>query len=69
MNTDGFLHPKTGVQWHNEGQGDECGLAFGDLARLPSLSVDVFRDLGMTEEMIARYFWRWRCAARSAILQ
>ena len=52
MNTDGgFLHPKDGVEWHDKG--------LVDLARLPSRPVDVFRDLGMTEEMIARYLWRW----------
>jgi hypothetical protein len=69
MNPDGYLHPKDGVEWHDKGHVDEWGLAFGDGARLPSRPVNVFRDLGMTDEMIARYRWRWHCAAGSAILQ
>ena len=69
MNTDGFLHPKDGVEGHDQGKVDEWGLAFGDIARLPLHPVAVFRDLGMTEEMIAGYLWRWHRAARSAILQ
>ena len=68
MNTNGLLHPKSGVEWH-EGHVDDRGSASGDGARLPSRPVDVFRDLGMTDEMIARYLWRWHCAAGSAILQ
>jgi hypothetical protein len=69
MNTDGFLHAKDGVECHDEGHADEWSLAFDGLARSPSRPVDVFRDLGMTEEMIARYLWRWHCPAGSAILQ
>jgi hypothetical protein len=69
VNADGLLHPKVGVEWPDERHVDEGGLAFGDLARLPSRPVDVFRDLGMTEEMIDRYLWRWHCGAGTAILQ
>ena len=68
MNTDGVLHPKDGVG-HGKGRVEEWAFAFGDTARLPSRPVDVFRDLGMTEEMIARYLWRWHRAAGSATLQ
>jgi hypothetical protein len=69
MRTDRLVRLKRGVEWHYEGYFDTSGLAFGDDARLPSRPVDVFRDLGMTDEAIARYVWRWNCAAESAILQ
>ena len=69
MNTNGLLHPRSGVEWRHEGHVDERGLASGDGARFPIRPVDVFRDLGMTDEMIARYLWRWHFAAGPAILQ
>src|ERR1700677_1175298 len=36
-------------------------------SRLPLRPVDVFRDLGMTEEAIASYLWRWHCAGSSIV--
>jgi hypothetical protein len=69
MNMNGMIHPKAGVESRHEAHVDERGLSCGDGARRQIRPVDVFRDLGMTEEMIARYVWRWQFAAESAILQ
>jgi hypothetical protein len=52
-----------GAERHFKGHVDDWGMAFGEFAGLPSNQVDVFRDLGMSEEAITRYLWRWQFAA------
>ncbi len=44
----------------DDGQSRERALTDG---RLPMHSIDIFRDLGMSEGMIATYFGRWPWAA------
>jgi hypothetical protein len=68
LRTERLLRLKPDVAWHHDEHIDALDLGWGDVARLPSRPVDVFRDLGMTEEIITRYVWRWNCAAESAIL-
>jgi hypothetical protein len=54
---------KASVEWRgNEGHFEEQCLAPEQPSRFPLRPVDVFRDLGMTEEIISTYLWRWRCA-------
>ena len=57
------------VEWHyDEGPIEEERLPPDRASRLPSRPVDVFRDLGMTEEAIASYLSRWHCAGSSIVL-
>jgi hypothetical protein len=69
LRTERFLRLKPDVAWQCDAHIDALRLVSGDVARLPSRPVDVFRDLGMTEETITTYVLRWNCAAESAILQ
>jgi hypothetical protein len=70
MNTHDLTSLNASVEWdHDEGPIEEQRLARARASRLPSRPVDVFRDLGMTEEAIASYLWRWRCAGSSVVLR
>jgi hypothetical protein len=70
MNTHDLTSLTASVDWHHdEGPIEEQRLALQRASRLPSRPVDVFRDLGMTEEAIASYLWRWRCAGSSIVLR
>jgi hypothetical protein len=70
MNTHDLTSLNANVEWrHDEGPIEEQRLALQRASRLPSRPVDVFRDLGMTEEAIASYLWRWRCAGSSIVLR
>jgi hypothetical protein len=58
------------VEWHHdEGPIEEERLPLDRASRLLSRPVDVLRDLGMTEEVIASYLWRWHFAGSPAIRQ
>ena len=37
--------------------------------KLPMRPIDILRDLGMSEDTIATYLWRWQWAESSTILQ
>ena len=63
MRMDRFLRRTNSAEWHFKGHADDWDIALGEAAGLPSSQVDVFRDLGMTEEAITRYLWRWHFAA------
>ena len=63
MNSTEWTRLEAGVeQHHGEASIDARSSALGEMSRRPLRPVDVFRDLGMTEENIARYLSRWRWA-------
>jgi hypothetical protein len=70
MNTHDLTSLNANVEsHHDEGPIEEQRLALQRASRLPSRPVYVFRDLGMTEEAIASYLWRWRCAESSILFR
>ena len=70
---DEFARPETGmILLGCGGQSEERDLALVEGAegdKLPMRPIDILRDLGMTEDTIATYLWRWQWAESSTILQ
>jgi hypothetical protein len=48
---------------------EERDLTRAESDKLPMRPIDILRDLGMTEDTIATYLWRWQWAESSTILQ
>ena len=52
-----------------DGQSEERDLTLAEGDKLPMRPIDILRDLGMTEDTIATYLWRWQWAESWTILQ
>ena len=52
-----------------DGQSEERDLTRAEGDKLPMRPIDILRDLGMTEDTIATYLWRWQWAESSTVLQ
>jgi hypothetical protein len=65
--------PETGmILFGCDGQSEERDLTLAEGAegdKLPMRPIDILRDLGMSEDTIATYLWRWQWAESSTILQ
>jgi hypothetical protein len=67
---DEFGRPETGmILLGCDGQSEERDLTRAESDKLPMRPIDILRDLGMTEDTIATYLWRWQWAESSTILQ
>jgi hypothetical protein len=67
---DEFARPETGmILLGCDGQSEERDLTRAESDKLPMRPIDILRDLGMSEDTIATYLWRWQWAESSTILQ